>query len=230
MTFHPLDELSERLEHHGRTNQKSFLSNPMITACPERTAETAWFFATRGDASLTPRKILPTSRDMVLTYVRPYKPQLPYYGLGKAYITPSYSSVRPYIVHVKYSTRVYELSSRVCESVGCASIFRITIAFFYDLTYVIRQSIRRHKQHMTYDTPYICTTNYIQNPYLYRNSLSTCTCHLRHVHSDSPQSRAISLYDTDPTYSHTSRNIFCLISTMIEHAKSVRSNSMYVYQ
>jgi len=79
--------------------RKVSLSNPMMTACPERTAEIAWFFATRGDDSLQPRKILSLLLVIALALVRPYNPRKHFQRTAKPSIGCNIYGVQPYIRH-----------------------------------------------------------------------------------------------------------------------------------
>jgi hypothetical protein len=120
-----LDKLIGRLDRVLERARKVSLSNPMMTACPELTAETAWFFATRGDDSLQPRKILSLLLVMALTSVRPYNPRKHLQRTAKPSKPCNIYGVHPYIRHPLPCTRLLWPVRGRCECVGCASIFGI---------------------------------------------------------------------------------------------------------
>jgi hypothetical protein len=203
--------------------KKDSLSNPMITACSEPHTETAWFFATRSDGRPEPCKILP------MTSVHPYKSQSSFRPLTTPFLASLYFPVRPYIRHT--ISLILECCTVVYKCVRVWGVLaNLALLRTFSMLSPMQSSthITLPYDDMTYDTPYIWETNYIQNPFVYKKTFSTCTCHLRHVHSTFPHHYAKVTLTPDPPYATRDAAFFTLENDRSRTPKNVRSKFMYV--
>jgi hypothetical protein len=210
MTFHTSRRIERKIKPRGRTNQKSFLSNPMITACPEHTAETAWFFATRGDASLPPRKIFllnPTYLHDICTSVQSQRVDI---ALNKALNqSPSFSCTSVHTSPIppipSLLVQVLEYLSPLVECVGVWGVLAFSaLPRTFSMVSTMKHTLNYDRPilDMTHDTPYIYRTNYIQNSLCIKRVFRFVrTIDVTYTLITALQSH-IEL-DTDPTYCHT---------------------------